>query len=281
MRGRLGFLGALLALTACSVSPGFTPSSAAPRASRTPGPLLPAATGETMPPARATTLAQRCGVAAAGQVQMLQAPGGRLETVTTGSGPVTAVYLHQTGGQAFCGWAPYAAWAGHHGIRGVLVNLCGYGRSTCGDRLTGDPVGQVRAVLERLRGQGAHSLVLVGASMGGAIALSAAARLPVDGVVDLSGPDQWPGCLPLAQAARGVHAALFVAVDPNDESPGPYAEAVRSAPAADAVFVGNASGHGWETLTDHDPVHPRVSGLGERLLRWLTERTPGSATAKG
>ncbi len=71
------------------------------------------------------------------------------------------------GSTGLCGWVPYAAWAARHGIRAVVVDVCGFGRSQCSDELDADPAAQLALPVSWAREQGATSVTLVGASMGG------------------------------------------------------------------------------------------------------------------
>jgi hypothetical protein len=49
-----------------------------------------------------------------------------------GTGPDTAVFVHESGTQGLCGFWPYADWlASAEGVRSVLFNQCTYGASQC------------------------------------------------------------------------------------------------------------------------------------------------------
>ena len=96
---------------------------------------------------------------------------------------------------------------------------------------------------------------LVGASMGGSIAVVAAARLPVEAVVSLSGERDTTGLTPginahAGAAARGVRApALFVVArrDPY-VSPAETRTMARRARSARAIVLPAVAGHGWGML---------------------------------
>ena len=93
---------------------------------------------------------------------------------------------------------------------------------------------------------------MVGASVGGIVALHAAASIqpPVDAVVDLSGELTWSG-LDSLTAARTLTVPVLYAVAPNDE----YVTVadmwrVHAATGSQRKWLVQAdSGHGWEMLT--------------------------------
>ena len=98
-----------------------------------------------------------------------------LDGAIVGSGPVGAVLIHEYPGP-MCGWWPYAAYLARHGVRALLFDLRCFGDSAC-DTGRGHATTDVAAAMQALREDGARSVALVGASMGGAIAVVAAARL--------------------------------------------------------------------------------------------------------
>ncbi|MBW8752403.1 MAG: alpha/beta fold hydrolase, partial [Propionibacteriales bacterium] len=114
--------------------------------------------------------------------------------MTIGAGRTVVVLVHQTDGGGFCGWLSFAARiAAVPGQVAVAVDLCGYGQAVCpqGSTAVGRQVEQVRlAIDEAVRRFHPRRVVLVGASMGGSLAVLTAARdHRLDAVVDLSGPD--------------------------------------------------------------------------------------------
>ena len=80
----------------------------------------------------------------------------------------------------------YASYLADHGIRSVAIDLCGYSRSFCPLPSQEDSVGQVKLTTDALRAAGARRITLVGASIGGSLAVAAAASTKADAVVDLS-----------------------------------------------------------------------------------------------
>jgi dienelactone hydrolase len=201
----------------------------------------------------------------------LRTPGRVLPAVAVGQGRTVAVLVHQTDGGGFCGWLPFAARiAAVPGHAALAFDLCGYGASDCPDeRIDAEhQVEQVRmAVDEAVRRFHSRRIVLVGASMGGSLAvLTAAVDRRLDAVVDLSGPDKWRGAL-VHERAADVRAPLLVAMADSD-GPVEVAAAQQTAKAAGANsrFVGAESGHGYALLEDADG---RSTAFAEQVLGWI------------
>jgi pimeloyl-ACP methyl ester carboxylesterase len=186
----------------------------------------------------------------------LSVPGGaQLDAAVVGTGPDTAVFVHESGPRGLCGFWPYADWlARTKGVRSLLFSQCGAGASQCPAGKPGDqwPAATTAAVTWA-RAHGAGQVTLVGASVGGIVALQAATtiRPPVDGVVDLSGERRWQGLDSLAAARRLQVPALF-AVAPGDSyvSVATMRQLHRAAPVLDKrlVVLAEGAGHGWELL---------------------------------
>jgi pimeloyl-ACP methyl ester carboxylesterase len=116
-----------------------------------------------------------------------------LPAVVVGTGSTVAVLLHQTDQVALCGWWPYTNWlTAEADVQALMFDLCGFGDGACPDGpFAADQIGQVELAVAHARDQGATRIVIVGASMGGSIALDAAVAVRADAVVDLSGPVTW------------------------------------------------------------------------------------------
>ncbi|HSR22927.1 MAG TPA: alpha/beta fold hydrolase [Candidatus Eisenbacteria bacterium] len=182
-------------------------------------------------------------------------PGGSvLPAISVGRGTTYAVLLHQTNRPASCGWWPYANWlATTRGVHAVLFDLCNYGQAVCRDEgFAQDQVAQARLGVDWARAHGARRVVVVGASMGGAIALDAAVAAKADAVVDLSGPSEWPP-LSAARTAPRLTMPTLIAIRPGDL--GTSYEDLKAAfariPAAHKKFVTAGNGHGWDLLNDY------------------------------
>jgi hypothetical protein len=211
----------------------------------------PAATPPPPPPA------QLCGgPTTQAESFWLSAPGGaQVYAAMVGTGPVTAVFVHQAGPTGLCGFWPYADWlARTKGVRSLLFSQCGNGASQCPPGNAADQWPELTtAAVSWARAHGAGQVTLVGASAGGVVALQVAASIspPVDGVVDLSGERGWMGLDSLAAARRLGVPALF-AVAPGDRyvSVGTMRQLYRATPvrAKRLVVLAEGAGHGWELL---------------------------------
>ena len=159
---------------------------------------IPGCGGESHPVARAPTVtaaaaagpgaARRlCGEAVSGArpIRFRTSDGVTLAGAVTGSGPVGAVLIHEYP-RDLCGWLPYARYLGRRGVQALAFDLRCFGASACPNG-RGHAVTDVAAAVAELHRRGARRVALVGASMGGAIAVVAAARLHPAAVIDLSG----------------------------------------------------------------------------------------------
>jgi hypothetical protein len=262
-------------LTGCD---GSTPDSRPPTgppptaaASRT-SPTAPHAPPSSSPatPASFTPAAQRCGISAPVlHDHVIHAPkGSRLPAATVGRGSTVAIFLHETGYSGYCGWMPFAAWATrHYQFRALLFDLCGYGESDCPSAVV-KPVAQVRAAAAWARQRGAARVVIVGASMGGAIAPAAALAVHADAVVDLSGPLRWEDIVVRKITPKLTMPTLFaIARGDTYANYAAFRAAFERVPAQ-ARFVTAPSGHGWEMLMDLLPPH-RPKPLAVVVARWV------------
>jgi pimeloyl-ACP methyl ester carboxylesterase len=207
----------------------------------------------------------------------LAGPGGSaMPGFDVGRGSTFAVLLHQTD-NASCGWYPFAAWlaAKHHG-RALIFDLCGYGDSTCPDTaFASDQVAQAATAVRWARAHGARRVVVVGASMGGSIALDAAVAVRADAVVDLSGPPRWR-LLDITRTAPRLTMPTLIAVSRNDPvaSYADLASAFARVPARHKKFVTGAGPHGWELIADATRSTPRWFPLATTVANWIAGRYP-------
>jgi pimeloyl-ACP methyl ester carboxylesterase len=159
----------------------------------------------------------------------LSAPGGaQVYAAVVGTGPTTAVFVHQAGPTGLCGFWPDAdRLARTNGVRSLLFSQCGTGASQCPP---GNPADQglatTTAAVAWARAHDAGRITLVGASAGGVVALSgerrwqgldslAAARrlqVPADGaghgwelLGGAAGTDWSPLAVPVAAWIQGRH----------------------------------------------------------------------------
>ena len=158
-------------------------------------------------------------------IRLRTSDGVLLSGAIVGSGPVGAVLIHEYP-RDYCGWLPYSGYLARHGVRALLFDLRCFGRSSCpGGR--GHATTDVAAAMAELRRRGAHRVALVGASMGGAIAVGAAAH----GVTA-------PALFAVARGDRYVPVADMRLV------------ARRARAATKRIIVLPAvAGHGWDLLS--------------------------------
>lgn len=192
--------------------------------------------------------------------------------VDIGSGDTIAVFIHQTDGGGLCGFWPYAAWVtAQFKVRAVLFDLCGYGDANCPDAgFAADQLAQVALAVRWARSHGGHRIVLVGASMGGALALASATPTKAAAVVDLSGPADWPHAAARTAATR-LRVPALVAISKGDGSAS-YAD-LRAAfaliPARPKRFITGDGSHGWDLLTDYNTQPPSWRPLASTVAHWI------------
>jgi pimeloyl-ACP methyl ester carboxylesterase len=238
------FLPVLIALSIMLASCTKLPSLRSPTTTS-------AATPAPPPPA------QLCGgPTTPAQSFWLSAPGGaQLYAAVVGTGPVTAVFVHESGPRGLCGFWPYADWlARTKGVRSLLFSQCGAGASQCPPGNQADQwLAATTATVTWARTNGAGQVTLVGASAGGVVALQVAAsiRPPVAAVVDLSGERRWQGLDSLA-AARRLEVPVLFAVAPGDRlvSVATMRQLYEAAPVRPKrlVVLADGAGHGWDLL---------------------------------
>jgi alpha/beta superfamily hydrolase len=211
---------------------------------------------------------------AAHAIRLRTSDGVTLAGAVVGSGPVGAVLIHEYP-RDLCGWWPYAGYLARHGVRALLFDLRCFGDSPCtGGR--GHAIDDVAAAMAELRRRGARRVALVGASMGGAIAVVAAAKLHPAAVVDLSGERDTTGLTPgidanAGAAAHGVTApALFVVARGDRYVPVSDMQAVarRARSATKRVIVLPATaGHGWDLLFGTTSTWSPLAGTVAAFIR--------------
>jgi esterase/lipase len=161
----------------------------------------------------------------------------------------------------------YASYLADHGIGSVAIDLCGYSQSFCQLPSQEDPVGQVKLTTDALRAAD-RRITLVGASMGGSLAVAAAASTKVDAVVDLSDPAHF-NSFDIRTNAPDVTVPILIAfgkaTDPDDLA------AVRAQlpamPTRRKQLVVLDQGHGIELRRETDTT--KLSTLADKVLSWV------------
>jgi pimeloyl-ACP methyl ester carboxylesterase len=221
-----------------------------------------AAASSSPPSAPLTGIAAECGVpqAEGRRVELRTRDRVVLSAIETGNGRVGVVLLHQLRGGA-CGWWPYAARLADLGYAVEVPDLRCFGSSTCPDAATASKRHDldVAAAVERLGERGATRVVVVGASMGAAVAVEIASQ-PPEGVVSaiaLSPPMSFPVWLPeerkvgtAGSLAGDVRIPLLLVTSPGDRDAPPELVEEFAVQAGQLVRVVRLDrpGHGWNLL---------------------------------
>jgi pimeloyl-ACP methyl ester carboxylesterase len=203
--------------------------------------------------------------------------GVRLDGAIVGSGPTGVVLLPEFPG-SYCGWWAYAVDLARHGVRVLLFDYHCQGLSACGPHRR-DYVGDVDGAVGALRAHGERTVALVGASIGGAVALAAAAQLHPAAVVDLSGESD-PSTI-----IRGLHldgtrfapklaAPVFFAVARGDSyvSVNAMRTVFRAArPPKTLKVLPTSAGHGWDMLT---AATGKFTPLADQIIAFIKAHGP-------
>ena len=172
-----------------------------------------AAAGAATPPP-APPLASSCGDApgiTAQPTYVRTADGVDLYALDAGSGSTAVVLVHESPAN-LCGWLPYIPTLTTAGFRVLAFDLRGYGHSGVPPRVPYRAYDRdLAAMVARAHADGAKRVFLLGASYGGAVSLTYAPRLKVDGVISLSGETYLPSthANPLLSMSR-LHVPLLI-----------------------------------------------------------------------
>ncbi len=203
--------------------------------------------------------------------------GQRLYAVRGGSGGVGVVLAPESPPGDVCGWLPYLATLEDAGLRVIAFDFRGTGDSptpaTTAEQGAYDR--DFAAAISRLRAEGSTKVVVMGASLGGARALTYGPRLDADAIVSLSGEATLPeydiNALPVMPRLR----VPLLIVGSRHDAYLPVAAALqllRRAGSKDketAFFPGGW--HGWELVEDA-PYAARARAM---ILRWIRMHTRG------
>jgi uncharacterized protein len=189
-------------------------------------------------------------------------PGGAtLDAVEMGHGPNVAILSHGATGTKE-GFYPLMPLLADGGWRAIAYDAQGVGDST--GQLGSNRPGDLAAVVDHARADGAERIALVGASLGAVVSLETAADVEADGVVALSAYAGSQGGFP------PIPVMLAVAED-NE----PYATQVRRLGdelGVEPVIV-TGEDHGTGMFTDHPE-------LMEQVVAFLNDQVAGAASSQ-
>ncbi len=222
------------------------------------------------------TLKEKCGDTPGVSTQpfwITTADAVRLYAIEVGSGPVGVVLAHESPAN-LCGWLPYVPSLTAAGLRVLAFDFRGFGASVAPRSAAYRAFDRdLAAAVARVRADGARHVFLMGASYGGAIALTYAPRLKLDGVISLSGEIYLPSTKanPFASAPR-LRAPLLIVGSRHD----------RYLPVKDALTLLRRAGskdkrtalyrggwHGWGIVEDA----PYAAHARALILSWIRARS--------
>lgn len=216
----IGLLTAVGACAADSAPPPAPPGATVP-------PTVSASPGATLPPVAAEC---RPEASQGRSLRLTNGAGLSIAALDLGQGASGVVLAHQSDGN-LCEWLPYGQTLVAKGFRVLAFDFVGSGSSSMPKQKT--YVEDIRTAVAYLRGQGVTKVVIIGASMGATMTVTAAAAItpPVDGIIALSPPLSFDG-VNAEKAAPSLHSpALFVA----GELDGDYASYAKSIDGATPV----------------------------------------------
>jgi predicted alpha/beta hydrolase family esterase len=208
--------------------------------------------------------ARRCGSPdmPARIVSLKTADGVTLDGAELGAGTHGVVFLHESPGD-LCVWWPFARAIARGGVNALLLDLRCFGVSQCPSKQE-DPAADVAAAVAELERRGARSVVVVGASYGGACALVAASKLGgrVAGVASVSGEEDLRPDLDVPAVIGRLRAPLLLLVARGDgyvSVPQMRTMLRRAGSRRKRLIVRPASaGHGTQMLVGDDGMTPNA-----------------------
>ena len=193
----------------------------------------------------------------AATVRFFASDDTRLIGVELGSGLRGVVFAHQGGGApaSLCAWVPYGrhlAAAGYHVLAFDHRDFASSGGSPVSANTRRVDLDVIAAV-DELRRRGATSIVLGGASLGGAAVLAAAPRIdpPVQGVISFAAPDRYVTVDAMAAVRISTIPFLFISAADDDPFAQLAYEFYDASPAPDKqVLIVPGFEHGAPVLED-------------------------------
>lgn len=187
------------------------------------------------------------------------APAGRIVGFTTsdgveltgevrGDGSVGVVLAHMFPNDRTA-WSSFASSLADRGYLALTFDFRGYGDSG-GTKDIPAITADVLAAVEAIREEGAVTVVLVGASMGGSASLLAAAQAEVDGVVTLSAARTFMGLNVTEQDAALIdEPKLFLAAQDDASAPDTAQLLFSASRPPKEVHIVTGGDHGTDMLT--------------------------------
>jgi alpha-beta hydrolase superfamily lysophospholipase len=222
----------------------------------------------------APSLSSVCGSTVHGQATWLRTSDGvRLYSAALGSGSTTFVLAHESPG-GMCGWLPAMQFLTRHGYRALAFDFRGFPPSGSPPMAIYNDLGpDLQAAIDAAHDDGAKKVVVMGASFGGAAAVTFGSKLHgVDGIVNLSGELNLPGRSldTLAQAPK-LRTPLLIVAGHDD----PYLDVhaagtlLRVAGSSERkLIVVPGAYHGWDLLD----LSPFRRHLWAAILAWVAAR---------
>lgn len=248
------------AMTLCALAAGCGGGRPAPRA---PAPASP-------PP----TLSAECGVPGHAGVRPLwleASDGQRLYAAGGGSGTVGVVLVPESPPGSICGWLailPTLERAGR--LRVLALDYRGTGGSPVEPGRARFAYGRdLAAAVGRLRAEGAKKVILMGASLGGAMAMAYGPDLDVDAVISLSGETSLPSYhVDAIDAVPRLRTPLLI-VGTRHDTYLPVGDArrilARAGGGDEQAILLPGSWHGWE-IVENAPYAQRAL---RRIIGWI------------
>jgi hypothetical protein len=154
-------------------------------------------TGDRSTDVKPESVVKKCGGTHGAHVAPLwlyATDGQRLYAVRGGGGDVGVVLAPESPPGDVCGWLSYVATLEDAGLRVIAFDFRGTGDSPTPVKTAEESAYDLdfTAAIGRLRADGSTKVVVIGASLGGARALTYGPRLDADAIVSLSGEATFP-----------------------------------------------------------------------------------------